>query len=202
MVQNKQAQSTLSRDSILESIRQKKPDVTPLPPVGDLDDTPKNLTEQFLRRLEAAGGVGHLLDGELDLVSCVSTLFPVSEQVYSNIPALESLKPFTKPVNEPQDYDSLDVAVLQAEFGVGENGAVWITDQAVDHRSVLFLPQHLVLVIPENSIVPNMFHAYQLISSSRPRFGCFISGPSKTADIEQTLVLGAHGARSLHVILI
>ena len=61
------------------------------------------------------------------------------------------------------------------------------------------ITKHLVLVIEEKSLVPYMHQAYEKIENFN--FGVFISGPSKTADIEQSLVIGAHGALSLTVFL-
>ena len=60
-----------------------------------------------------------------------------------------------------------------------------------------------LIILNKNNIVDNMHQAYSRDEMSRERsFGIFISGPSKTADIEQALVFGAHGARKVTVILI
>jgi len=58
-----------------------------------------------------------------------------------------------------------------------------------------------VIVINEENIVNTMHEAYQRIETTADGFGVFIAGPSKTADIEQNLVIGAHGSRSLRVYL-
>jgi L-lactate dehydrogenase complex protein LldG len=57
-------------------------------------------------------------------------------------------------------------------------------------------------VIPAAEILDNMHQAYERLAFDKPGFGAFISGPSKTADIEQSLVIGAHGPRSLTVFCI
>jgi L-lactate dehydrogenase complex protein LldG len=95
----------------------------------------------------------------------------------------------------------VDFAILPGKFGVAENGAVWVSDERVRHRVIYFLAQHLALVVPADQIVNNMHEAYEPLRFDGPGFGTFISGPSKTADIEQSLVIGAHGARSLTVLL-
>ena len=91
--------------------------------------------------------------------------------------------------------------VAPGEFAVAENAAVWVTDQSLRHRVLYFLSQHMALVVPANQLLHNMHEAYRRLSFDRPQFGLFISGPSKTADIEQSLVIGAHGPRSLTVFL-
>lgn len=103
---------------------------------------------------------------------------------------------------EPHAYDDVDVAIVPAQFGVAENGAVWIDGATLPARAALFLAQHLVVLLPQGEIVDNMHEAYERIGSqlSTRAFGCFMSGPSKTADIEQALVVGAHGPRSLTII--
>jgi L-lactate dehydrogenase complex protein LldG len=109
--------------------------------------------------------------------------------------ALESLA-------DPHQLERVDVAILRGVFPVAENGAVWCTDEWTKHRVVYFLSQHLILVVPAKSIVHNMHEAYERLAFEQPGFGMFLAGPSKTADIEQSLVIGAHGARSLTVYLV
>lgn len=103
---------------------------------------------------------------------------------------------------DPHLLEDTDFAVLRGQFGVAENGAIWVTDSGVTHRVLFFLPQHLALVIPAGQIVHNMHEAYARIRPQQNAFSGFISGPSKTADIEQSLVIGAHGARSLTVLAV
>lgn len=105
-------------------------------------------------------------------------------------------------IDDPHKLEDVGFAVLSGHFGVAENGAVWVTDNEVRHRVLYFIPQHLALVIRSGKIVQNMHEAYSIIDAARYHFCGFISGPSKTADIEQSLVIGAHGARSLIVYLV
>ncbi len=90
---------------------------------------------------------------------------------------------------------------MAGELAVAENGAVWFTDRGLRHRVLPWIAQHLALVIPGERLVNDMHEAYERIEVGNG-FGCFISGPSKTADIEQALVIGAHGPRSATVFLI
>ena len=86
------------------------------------------------------------------------------------------------------------------EIGVAENGAIWIPQQ-VKYKAIYFISESLVILIDRNKIVDTMYDAYCQLDGQEYQFGTFISGPSKTADIEQALVMGAHGAREVLVIL-
>ena len=68
-------------------------------------------------------------------------------------------------------------------------------------RVLPFITQHLVLIVNKADILPTLHEAYETIGQQQYGYGTFIAGPSKTADIEQSLVLGAHGSRSLWVFL-
>ena len=95
-----------------------------------------------------------------------------------------------------------DKAYIKGSAGVAENGSVWIYESQMINRLLPFICQHLILIIEKRNIVATMHHAYQQINTAMEGFGVFIAGPSKTADIEQSLVIGAHDPRSLTVYLI
>jgi L-lactate dehydrogenase complex protein LldG len=99
-------------------------------------------------------------------------------------------------------FEDVDVAIIRAQFGVAENGAVWVTEEDMQIRVLPFICQHLVIIMREDQIVGTMHEAYDKIGSADYGFGVFIAGPSKTADIEQSLVLGAHGPLSAHVFIL
>lgn len=99
----------------------------------------------------------------------------------------------------------LDFALVRGEFGVAENGAIWVDDRRTRDRAVWFLAEHLAVVLDAERIVDTMHDAYESFAHDcaldSGRFGMFLCGPSKTGDIEQALVIGAHGPRTLTVIL-
>ena len=105
-------------------------------------------------------------------------------------------------VPKASDLEDLDFVVAPGAMAVAENGAVWVTDDRLKHRVVYFINQHLVLIVKKDTIVHNMHEAYARLRFGDRRFGCFISGPSKTADIEQSLVIGAHGCRSMQLYVV
>jgi L-lactate dehydrogenase complex protein LldG len=98
--------------------------------------------------------------------------------------------------------ENVQLAILTGAFAVAENGAVWITSDAMGDRALPFICEHLALIVRRSNIVDTMRQAYERIGASAHDFGTFIAGPSKTADIEQSLVLGAHGPKSLTLFLV
>lgn len=105
-------------------------------------------------------------------------------------------------LQRPHDVQGVEFAIVEGQLGVAENGAIWVSTDQLRYRSLLFLTQHLAIVLESRRLVSNMHEAYQRLSVQEAPFGVFIAGPSKTADIEQSLVIGAHGPRSLAVFLV
>lgn len=103
---------------------------------------------------------------------------------------------------DPHELEDLGLAILDGQFGVAENGAIWLEDTNLGLRALPFITEHLVIVLDRNKLVETMHQGYNLVGNAHSGFGLFIAGPSKTADIEQSLVIGAHGAKSLRVILV
>lgn len=190
-----------SRDHILDRIRLNKPAETALPAVARFESLFKNTEEKFREMLAA-------IYTEVIVVADLDDLARKAEELYGDvvnrattIPALGNWADFSLNVADPHELETIEIAILQAEFGVAENGAVWISDQYLPHRVLPFITQNLAFVIPRHAIVNNMHDAYLRLQETTG-WGCFISGPSKTADIEQSLVIGAHGARSMVIFLL
>ena len=95
----------------------------------------------------------------------------------------------------------LDSLTILGEFLVAENGAVWVEPSSDMERSAVFLAEHLIIEVPKNKLVHNMHEAYAQLKGRSFAYGTFVSGPSKTADIEQSLVIGAQGPKSCMVVL-
>jgi len=86
-------------------------------------------------------------------------------------------------------------------MGVAENGCIWVP-QTMKERAIYFISEELVILLDKKNIVNNMHEAYKRVEMNNYGYGVFISGPSKTADIEQALVMGAQAARGVTVVLI
>ena len=128
-------------------------------------------------------------------------VFQEAQRVANFVPEYGELAAIWDSQADPHEAENVDFCLAPGLFGVAENGAIWTPTDQIAPRSALFLCQHLGLVVPAADIVDNMHQAYERIEFGEGGFGVFISGPSKTADIEQSLVIGAHGPRSLVVFL-
>jgi len=101
----------------------------------------------------------------------------------------------------PEAAATLDIALVKGNIGVINNGAIWVHDRSLEHRSVAFLPKYLVIWIETKDLVYNLHEAYAKINPFDFGYGVWISGPSKTGDIEQALVIGAHGPLEVMVLI-
>jgi L-lactate dehydrogenase complex protein LldG len=199
------------REQILRDIRATLPVEAALPElVGDWV-TYAEPVQQFFEVLRGVGGTGKLVRGAAALRDEIARIAGElnAAQICSVLPDLAAGNVDLAMIDDPHQLAGVDLAVLPGELAVAENAAVWITAAIVPERVLYFLSQHVVLVVPADRIVNNMHEAYAWLQeqagASGPfqeaKWGAFMSGPSKTADIEQALVIGAHGARSLHVLL-
>ena len=131
----------------------------------------------------------------------VRRAYPEAKEIASNLPGLTIATKNPDTVGEAQELNGTDVGVVRGELGVAENGCVWVPQQ-MKERAVCFISEYLVIVLDHRNIVSNMHEAYARIGTNDYGYGCFISGPSKTADIAQALVMGAQAARAVTVVLV
>lgn len=193
-----------SKDYILNKIKENTKEVFEKPNLDNLSVTVfEDVVKQFKQSLSDVGGELYEVpaDEELDLEEVIQQFFPQAKTVASIIPEVSCANLNPDEVEMPKELNGIDVAVLKGGLGVAENAAVWFS-QTMRHRILFFIPEALVILLDKKQIVHTMHHAYaELEKQERGEFGIFISGPSKTADIEQALVMGAHGARRVLVVL-
>ena len=161
-----------------------------------------DLVKQFISISAAVGGEAVELPEGMDVNEYILKRYPNMNAIASNTPEITCATLNPDNVEVAQDLNGTDLAVVKGEIGVAENGCVWIP-QTVKHKIIYFIAERLVILLDKKNLVNNMAEAYAKIEQMpKYNFATFISGPSKTADIEQTLVKGAHGAMEALVILI
>ncbi len=191
-----------SRNEILNAIKSNnivKDEI--LPEYSDFGIKFENKFEKFAEIIKSVGGESLSIKKE-SLDETIKALYEELGVVYSNVKEC-SLSNFD--ANEEDDAHNLkdiDLAIVKGCFAVAENGAVWIKNENNRHRSLYFIAQNIIIVVNKNDIVNNMHEAYEKIEFENAGWGAFVSGPSKTADIEQSLVIGAHGPKSGYVIFV
>lgn len=156
--------------------------------------------EQFCAISRAVGGAAVVLGQGEDVNAVIRRTYPDAMRIASVLPEISCATFNPDMLDDPRELDGTDIAVVKGEIGVAENGAIWIP-QEVKHKALYFISETLVILLDRNRIVDTMYDAYRELDVQQYGFGTFISGPSKTADIEQALVMGAHGARDVLVIL-
>lgn len=191
-----------SREEILAAIKKNKPGFSPLPEMKDFAVEGTDLFTQFSEMLKKVGGEVIQVKNEEELNHQVNNLYNSHRVVCSTIPNLKIANLDISTIKDPLDLENVDLAIIKGELAVAENAAIWVKGSTLGHLALPVITQHLVVVVNKSDMVQNMHLAYKKIEIEVPGYGVFIAGPSKTADIEQSLVIGAHGARSLRVFII
>ena len=160
-----------------------------------------DVKEQFINMSRTVGSkVVEMAEGE-DINNLIKSAYPDAKTFASNLPEVTIAQKDPDTVTEAADLNGTDVGIVRGMVGVAENGCVWVP-QTMKERAVCFISEQLVIVLDKDSLVSNMHQAYRRINMTDYGYGCFISGPSKTADIEQALVMGAQAARGVTIILV
>jgi L-lactate dehydrogenase complex protein LldG len=158
---------------------------------------------QFIKMTESVGGHVIEVKEDQDINTLVREMYPDAKEIASNLPEVTIATRNPDTVGRARDLNSTDVGIIRGAFGVAENACVWIP-QTMKEKAVMFISENLVILLPKSQIVNNMHEAYKRIEFNKEYdgYGTFISGPSKTADIAQVLVMGAQAARSATILLL
>ncbi|WP_298366030.1 LUD domain-containing protein [uncultured Lutibacter sp.] len=203
MIGIKKKERTMGREAILKSIKQNKPALLPLHEINlEAFSEEVNLLDTFKSNVELVGGTIQELKKNENLTTEINKRYPKAKKIVGNSQTSDiGTIPISKET-EPHQLENIDLAIIKGEFGVAENGAIWISEQDFPIRVLPFITNDLVIVLEKENLCLHLHDAYKKIAGRERSFGLFISGPSKTADIEQCLVIGAQGAMSLTVVLI
>ena len=184
-----------SRDEILKMIRQNRPDTLPLPAIpAFLQEKP--LAEWFSETLAGIGGkVVRLKDAD----EIEQQIKQKSGRVI-NATGVDTALVYRHAT--ATDLETVDTVIVTGTVAVAENAAIWVSEKDMINRLLPFICKQLVIIVQVTELVPDMHSAYEKITIDKDGFGVFIAGPSKTADIEQSLVIGAHGPLGMEVWLV
>lgn len=191
-----------NKEDILAKIRAAKPQNHDMPDLGAL--RPRAYADPLKEFVEACAATGasviEAAPGD-SIDELVRRAFPEAKTIASNAEGVTIATKNPDTVAEAAELNGTDVGVVRGELGVAENGCVWIP-QTMKERAVCFISEQLVILLDRRNVVSNMHEAYARITTNDYGYGCFISGPSKTADIAQALVMGAQAARAVTVVLL
>jgi L-lactate dehydrogenase complex protein LldG len=195
---------TDSRSAILRALREARPPPAPLPELTDVGVRFERPAERFAQSVAEVGGRCVFVPDASALEGALQAIpeYAAARKVVSYVHGVAKVNVHLARVSDPHDLEDVDFCVIPGVLGVAENGAVWTPQAGAPHRAAWFLAQHVALVVPAGAIVNDMHEAYEKLQPLGHGFGTFISGPSKTADIEQSLVMGAQGPRSCTVIVV
>lgn len=193
-----------NKDDILKRYRANVREKFDMPDLSDIKAiTYPDPLVQYITMTESVGGhVIEVKEGK-DINKLIKDLYPDAKEIASNLPEITIATRNPDKVGRARDLNGTDVGIIRGKFGVAENACVWIP-QTMKEKAICFISENLVILLPKSQIVNNMHEAYKRIEFDKTYdgYGTFISGPSKTADIAQVLVMGAQAARSATVLLL
>lgn len=191
-----------SKEDILKKYRANIHEQYDMPDLSDIKAvTYPDPLLQFMNMTKNVGGNAIEVEKGRDVNTIISELYPDAKEIASNLPEITIATRNPDEMGSALDLNGTDVGIIRGIFGVAENACVWIPQQ-MKEKAVCFISEHLVILLSKSQIVNNMHEAYRRIEFNDYGYGTFISGPSKTADIAQVLVMGAQAARSATVLLL
>lgn len=192
----------MKKEDFLENIRRHTPQPIDKPVINIVGIKYEDTYAQFVKMTQQVGGKVVEANKTDDLSQIIRNLYPEAKTFASNLPYINFATKNPDTVATAQDLNGTDVGIVEGKLGVAENGCIWIP-QTMKEKAVLFISEYLVIVLDRHCIVDNMHEAYRQIEMDpHYGYGTFMSGPSKTADIEQALVMGAQAARGVTVLLL
>ena len=191
-----------TREKILQAVLQNQPPSITLPDVSVFRGDTDGLVQKYMEVFKTIGGSAFLVDDLAAVRWSVEKNFDSTKRIVTTLPELTGNFELISDTVDPHAYSDVELAIINAHFAVAENGAVWLTEELTGQRIIPYICQHLAVIVDAEKIVPTLHEAYEKIGAGTYGFGGFIGGPSKTADIEQALVLGAHGPLSMTVYIL
>ncbi len=185
-----------SREKILQEIQLANTELLVNKEIAEvIGITFSNKQEQFINVLQSIGGKVIVVNDSTEIDIFLNNEKQAGKRIATVLN--EEVIDLTK-----EELYTIDIACIKGGIAVAENGTIWVTEKNMGNRMLPFSTEQLIIVIEAENIVNNMHEAYAAIYIQENGYGVFIAGPSKTADIEQSLVIGAHGPTDLIVFII
>ncbi|WP_419868333.1 LutC/YkgG family protein [Chryseobacterium sp. CT-SW4] len=187
-----------NREDILKAVRKSLEgrEKVAYPAIPSFEKPGVDLKALFEQNLKLAAVDFYDIDSIEEAQKIMKDKLPAAKVICSSTPEWQGNKDITA-VEHPKDLNDVDLGIFRAEFGVAEMGMVWVTEKSLKVNAIGFLSQHVAVLLDPSEITENMHTAYQRNGLLDVNYGCFVMGPSATADIGAYLVRGAQGARSL-----
>ena len=193
-----------SKDLILGTLRKNVRETYDMPDLGFKKLTFDDPVAEFIKQVTTTAGAKlvEIKPGD-DINAKIREAYPDAKVIASNLPGIDAQKNPDE-VTEAQELDGTDLGVIEGGVACAENACVWVP-MNMKQKAICFISEFLIIFVSKKNIVSNMHDAYkaleQMGETSKYGFGTFISGPSKTADIEQSLVYGAQAACGVTIFL-
>jgi L-lactate dehydrogenase complex protein LldG len=176
---------------------------------GPVPEFSESVTERFIAKVKNVAGTVKEINSIDELPSAVSEYLLSMSLEMKFVTAATELQQ----ANWPDEYDidfrvaiSSDLtSITTAYAAVAETGSLVLISDKETPTTLNFLPDNFICVLKQKDIHASMEDIWDLLRKENkavPRSLNFITGPSRTADVEQTIQLGAHGPRYLHIILV
>jgi len=191
-----------SRETILNAVLHNQPAQCALPDITRFTGDVQHPVQKYMDVFRSIGGSTYLMEDIAAIKTIITENYDSGKRIVTTLPEFSDRFELISAKTNPHSYEDIELAIIRAHFSVAENGAVWLTEELMGQRIIPYICQHLAVIVNAESIVATLHEAYEKIGLGEYGFGAFIGGPSKTADIEQALVLGAHGPLSMTVFIL
>lgn len=178
------------------------------PPVSTPDSATRDLADRFTNELSAVGGEIHRVATE---EQAAATIVAILGEINAKRVAISDMDLFANAdlqnvelIADPsrEDLFGVDAGISTAQLAIAETGTLVLRSSEEKHRLVSLVPPIHICLLNSKDIRPSMYSVLEEMENQIDPTITFITGPSRTSDIELTLAIGVHGPKRLVVVLI